>query len=214
MHPIRMVRVRHFEFVCRGMHIELTVNRFRVFHQMHCSQGFYSFIQRSSAKKILLSPPKSFHDWKPKFFFIKARVIPMKMIFRGKEDVATETIQTPFSESWYQDLKDVSSIDLPEKSLVGACMSLCWRMNREDKPVYMEDGKVVSLYIVAFEREGGKMATVLKRADEEVWYLQIVKNFVLPRDEDLAVQPPTGVGTVTMLSVDIVILHFAILRIG
>ncbi|KAJ0718896.1 hypothetical protein HanLR1_Chr08g0275771 [Helianthus annuus] len=90
MHPIGMVRVRHFEFACRGMRIEPTVDRFRVFHQMHCSQGFYSFVQRASAKKILLSPPpppKSFHDWKPKFFFIKAGVIPMKMVFRGKEDV-------------------------------------------------------------------------------------------------------------------------------
>ncbi|KAJ0670305.1 hypothetical protein HanOQP8_Chr13g0472651 [Helianthus annuus] len=109
MHPIGMVRVRHFEFACREMHIEPTVDRFRVFHQMHCSQGFYSFIQRASAKKIL-----------------------------GKEKVATETIQTPYSEAWYQDIKDVPSIALPEKALVGAAISLCWRMNREDKPVYME----------------------------------------------------------------------------
>ncbi|MFS7946953.1 hypothetical protein Hanom_Chr06g00542371 [Helianthus anomalus] len=62
MHPVGMVRVRHFEFVCRTMHIEPTVTRFRVFHQMHCSQGFYSFMQRASTKKILLQPPKSFHD--------------------------------------------------------------------------------------------------------------------------------------------------------
>ncbi|MFS7939796.1 hypothetical protein Hanom_Chr05g00456191 [Helianthus anomalus] len=62
MHPIGMVRVRHFEFVCRSMHIEPTIPRFRVFHQMHCTQGFYSFVQRASAKKILLNPPKSFHD--------------------------------------------------------------------------------------------------------------------------------------------------------
>ncbi|MFS8003887.1 hypothetical protein Hanom_Chr13g01219131 [Helianthus anomalus] len=62
LHPIGMVRVRHFEFVCRTMHIEPTVPRFRVFHQMQCSQGFYSFVQRASAKKILLNLPKSFHD--------------------------------------------------------------------------------------------------------------------------------------------------------
>ncbi|KAJ0693394.1 hypothetical protein HanPI659440_Chr15g0596641 [Helianthus annuus] len=100
MHPIGMVRVRHFEFVCWTMHIELTVPRFRVFHQMHCSQGFYSFVQRASAKKILLQPPKSFHDWKQKFFFIKVGVIPMRMTFRGKEDIPTETIQTPVDENW------------------------------------------------------------------------------------------------------------------
>ncbi|KAJ0614497.1 hypothetical protein HanIR_Chr02g0063101 [Helianthus annuus] len=44
MHPIGMARVRNFEFVCRTMHIEPSVTRFRVFHQMHCSQGFYSFV--------------------------------------------------------------------------------------------------------------------------------------------------------------------------
>ncbi|MFS7936463.1 hypothetical protein Hanom_Chr05g00415881 [Helianthus anomalus] len=135
MHPVWMVRVRHFEFACRGMHIEPTVDCFRVFHQMHCSQVFYSFIQHTSAKKILLSPPKSFYDWKPKFFFIKVGVIPMKMVFRGKEDVVTETIQTPCSEAWYQDIKDVSSISLQEKALIGAGMSLCCWMNRDDKPV-------------------------------------------------------------------------------
>ncbi|KAM0011843.1 hypothetical protein Hdeb2414_s0059g00760681 [Helianthus debilis subsp. tardiflorus] len=194
MHPIGMVRVHHFEFVCQLMHIEPTVNHFRVFHQMYCSQGFHSFVQRASAKKILLQPPKSFQYWKPKFFFIKAGVIPMKMTFRGKEDVAMETIQTPFSEAWYQDLKDVPSIVLLEKALVGVGMSLFWRMEREDKPVYMGEGKVVSLYVITFEREGGSMATIPKRADEELWYLQIIKYFAFPRDEDLATQPPTGAG--------------------
>ncbi|MFS7905958.1 hypothetical protein Hanom_Chr01g00053791 [Helianthus anomalus] len=113
-----MVRIRHFEFLCQLMHIEPTVNRFRVFYQMHCSQGLASFAQRASAKKILSNPPKSFHDWKPKFFFIKAGVIPVKMGFRGKEDVVPETIQNPFSETWYQDLKNVPSIELPKKALV------------------------------------------------------------------------------------------------
>ncbi|KAM0030873.1 hypothetical protein Hdeb2414_s0017g00502091 [Helianthus debilis subsp. tardiflorus] len=57
MHPIGMVRVRHFKFACRTMHMEPTVPRFRVFHQMYCTQGFYSFVQRASAKKVLLHPP-------------------------------------------------------------------------------------------------------------------------------------------------------------
>ncbi|KAJ0668641.1 hypothetical protein HanPI659440_Chr17g0691791 [Helianthus annuus] len=119
-----MVRIRHFEFLCQSMYIESTVYRFRVFYQLHCSQGFYSFAQRSSAKKILLHPPKSFHEWKPKFFFIKVSVIPMKMTFRGREDIVVENIQTPHSEIWYQNLKDVPSIELPERALVAAGMSL------------------------------------------------------------------------------------------
>ncbi|MFS7946954.1 hypothetical protein Hanom_Chr06g00542381 [Helianthus anomalus] len=104
-----------------------------------------------------------------------------------------------FSKNWYQDLKDVPSISLPEKALVGASMSLNWRMNREEKPVYMEDGKVVSLYGVAFERKGGKMATIPKKPDEELWYLRIVKNFALPRDEDLAAQPTAGASDLSNL---------------
>ncbi|MFS7945422.1 hypothetical protein Hanom_Chr06g00524111 [Helianthus anomalus] len=146
MHPISMVRVRHFEFVCRTMHIELTVPRFRVF-QMHCSQGFYSFVQRASAKKILLQPPKSFHDWKQKFFFIKVGILPMRMTFRGKEDVPTEMIQTPFPKI------------------------------------------------------GGKMATIPKKPDEELWYHRIVRNFVLPRDNDLVAQPAASASEFSNLGI-------------
>ncbi|MFS7962893.1 hypothetical protein Hanom_Chr08g00731851 [Helianthus anomalus] len=65
-------------------------------------------------------------------------------------------------------------------------------MNREDKPVYMEDGKIVSLYVVAFKIEGGKMANIPKKPDKELWYHRIVKNFVLPRDADSVAQPTAG----------------------
>ncbi|KAJ0490459.1 hypothetical protein HanHA300_Chr12g0455711 [Helianthus annuus] len=181
-----MVRIRQFEFLCRSMHIEPTVNHFLVFYQFHCSQGFYSFAQRSSAKKILLHPSKSFHDWKPKFFFIKAGVIPMKITFRGTEDIMVENMKTPLLEIWCQDLKDVPSIELPERVLVATGMSLYWKMDREDKPVYMEGDKIVSLYVIANKRENGKMSTILKGDGEELWYLQIFRNFALPRDEDLS----------------------------
>ncbi|KAJ0827602.1 hypothetical protein HanRHA438_Chr17g0827761 [Helianthus annuus] len=45
------------------------------------------------------------------------------------------------------------------------------------------------------------MATVPKRADEELWYLQIVKSFALPWDEDMSVQPPAGAGELTNLGI-------------
>ncbi|MFS7990912.1 hypothetical protein Hanom_Chr11g01064551 [Helianthus anomalus] len=32
LNPMGMVRIRHFEIVCRSMHIEPTVDRFRVFY--------------------------------------------------------------------------------------------------------------------------------------------------------------------------------------
>ncbi|KAJ0576073.1 hypothetical protein HanIR_Chr05g0220001 [Helianthus annuus] len=143
LNPMGMVRIRHFEFLCRSMHIEPTVDRFRVFYQFHCAQGFYSFAQRPTAKKILLVPPKSFHEWKPKFFYIKAGVIPMKMFFRGAEDIVTETLKTPESEVWYQDMKDVPSIELPKRALVAAGMRLHWKMDHQNKLMYMEDDKSI-----------------------------------------------------------------------
>ncbi|KAM0052184.1 hypothetical protein Hdeb2414_s0007g00245281 [Helianthus debilis subsp. tardiflorus] len=178
LNPMGMVRIRHCEFLCRSMHIEPTVDHFRVFYQLHCSQGFYSFAQCPSAKKILLSPPKSFHEWKPKFFFIKAGVIPMKMTLRGAEDTEVETLKTSEAGIWYQDMKD-----------------------HHDKPVYVEDDKIISLYVVAYKREHGKMTTVQKSANEEPWYHQIVRNFALPRDADLSAQPSTNVGELTNLDI-------------
>ncbi|MFS7975859.1 hypothetical protein Hanom_Chr10g00885611 [Helianthus anomalus] len=62
MSPPSMVRVRHFEFLCRSHEIEHTVEKFRAFHQLIRNMGFYSFGNRGLAKKILLNPPKSFHD--------------------------------------------------------------------------------------------------------------------------------------------------------
>ncbi|KAJ0779849.1 hypothetical protein HanPI659440_Chr06g0231041 [Helianthus annuus] len=124
LNPMGMVLIRHFEFLCQLMHIEPLVDRFRVLYLLHCSQAFYSFAQRPTAKKILLVPPKSFHEWKTKFFYIKTGVIPMKMSFRGAEDILSETLKTSETEIWYQDIKDVPSIELPEKDLVAARMSL------------------------------------------------------------------------------------------
>ncbi|KAJ0789568.1 hypothetical protein HanPI659440_Chr05g0205081 [Helianthus annuus] len=85
--PPSMVRVRHFEFIYRCHDIEPTVEKFRVFYQLIWNLGFYSFDKRASAKKILLNPPKSFHDWKQKFFFIREEVIPIAMIFRAPDTI-------------------------------------------------------------------------------------------------------------------------------
>ncbi|MFS7997120.1 hypothetical protein Hanom_Chr12g01138011 [Helianthus anomalus] len=41
-------------------------------------------------------------------------------------------------------------------------MSLHWKADRHDKPVYVEDDKIDSLYVVAYKREKGKMSTVQK----------------------------------------------------
>ncbi|MFS7919126.1 hypothetical protein Hanom_Chr03g00209181 [Helianthus anomalus] len=65
-------------------------------------------------------------------------------------------------------------------------MSLHWKAERHDKPVYVEDDNIFALYVMAYKREHGKMTTVQKGANEQPWYHQIVKNFALPRDADLS----------------------------
>ncbi|KAJ0870490.1 hypothetical protein HanRHA438_Chr11g0501081 [Helianthus annuus] len=82
MSPPGMVRVRHFEFLCHSHGVEPSVDKFRAFYQLQRTMGFFSFASRGAAKKILLNPPKSFHDWKPKFFFIREEVLPIAMPFR------------------------------------------------------------------------------------------------------------------------------------
>ncbi|KAM0045739.1 hypothetical protein Hdeb2414_s0009g00307531 [Helianthus debilis subsp. tardiflorus] len=96
-------------------------------------------------------------------------------------------------------MKDVPSFELPERALVAAGMSLHWKAERHDKPVYVEDDKIVALYVVVYRREHGKMTTVQKGANEEPWYHQTVRNFALRRDADLSVQPSTNVGELTNL---------------
>ncbi|MFS7929220.1 hypothetical protein Hanom_Chr04g00329931 [Helianthus anomalus] len=95
MSPPDMVRVRHFEFLCRSHGIEPTVEKFRAFYQLIRNIGFYSFGNRGSAKKILLNPSKSFHDWKMKFFFIREEVISIAMIFREPDTIEKEERQFP-----------------------------------------------------------------------------------------------------------------------
>ncbi|MFS7943203.1 hypothetical protein Hanom_Chr06g00497501 [Helianthus anomalus] len=68
--PIGMVRIRHFEFICRSQGLEPSVEKFRAFYQLISNMGFYSFGLRGG-KKILINLPNSFHDWKMKFFFIR-----------------------------------------------------------------------------------------------------------------------------------------------
>ncbi|KAJ0522874.1 hypothetical protein HanIR_Chr10g0487391 [Helianthus annuus] len=102
MSPPGMVRVRHFEFLCRAHDIESTVEKFRVFYQLIRNMGFYSFGNRGAAKKILSNPPKSFHDWKQKFFFIREDVVPIAMTFRSWTDVIEkEDLAIPKKEGWY-----------------------------------------------------------------------------------------------------------------
>ncbi|MFS7989265.1 hypothetical protein Hanom_Chr11g01044671 [Helianthus anomalus] len=66
--------------------------------------GFFSCALRAT-KKILKNPPKSFHDWKMKFFYIRAEVIPTVMQFRETGLIPKEKLKIPRGVTWYEKLK-------------------------------------------------------------------------------------------------------------
>uniref|UniRef100_A0A251TAB7 Uncharacterized protein n=1 Tax=Helianthus annuus TaxID=4232 RepID=A0A251TAB7_HELAN len=98
--------------------------------------GFFSFASRGAAKKILLNPPKSFHDWKPKFFFIREEVLPIAMPFRDwTEAIPKEDLPIPKNARWYQQLNPTPNRVFGENVLVAAKMSDRWSPNSKEVPV-------------------------------------------------------------------------------
>ncbi|KAM0041622.1 hypothetical protein Hdeb2414_s0011g00368411 [Helianthus debilis subsp. tardiflorus] len=112
-----MVRIRHIEFVCRSQGQEPSVEKFRAFYQFKSNLGFYSFVIRSS-KKILINPPKSYHDWKGKFLFIPKDVIPVAMEFRGLAPIPKEDMRIPRGAAWCESLKELPNQSFGEHVLV------------------------------------------------------------------------------------------------
>uniref|UniRef100_A0A251TK96 Putative transposase (Putative), gypsy type n=1 Tax=Helianthus annuus TaxID=4232 RepID=A0A251TK96_HELAN len=192
MSPPGMVRVRHFEFLCQSHGIEPSVDKFRSFYQLQRTMGFFSFASRGAAKKILLNPPKSFHDWKPKFFFIREEVVPVAMTFREwTEAIPKEDLTIPKTALWYQQLTPTPNRVFGESVLVAAKMSDQWSPNSRDVPVLKLGDQEAQLYQAAFSTFGGSMGVRPLRDDEESWYDQIRGNFMFPAADAFA-SPPTA----------------------
>ncbi|KAJ0510071.1 hypothetical protein HanIR_Chr11g0536481 [Helianthus annuus] len=191
MSPPGMVRVRHFKFLCRSHGIEPTVEKFRAFYQLQRTIGFFSFASRGAAKKILLNPPKSFHDWKPKFFFIREEVLPIAMPFRDwTEPVLKEDLPIPKQALCYQQLTPTPNRVFGENVLVAARMSDQWSPDSKEVPVLKIGDQEAQLYQAAFATFGGSMGLRPLREDEESWYEQIRGNFMYPVADAFA-SPPT-----------------------
>ncbi|KAJ0835631.1 hypothetical protein HanRHA438_Chr16g0757541 [Helianthus annuus] len=120
--------------------------------------GFFSFASRGAAKKILLNPPKSFHDWKPKFFFIREEVLPIAMPFRDWTDaVLKEDLPIPKQALWYQQLTPTPNRVFGENVLVAARMSDQWSSDSKEVPVLKIGDQEAQLYQAAFATFGGSM---------------------------------------------------------
>ncbi|KAJ0876244.1 hypothetical protein HanPSC8_Chr11g0486211 [Helianthus annuus] len=192
MSPPGMVRVRHFEFLCQSHGIEPSVDKFRSFYQLQRTMGFFSFASRGAAKKILLNPPKSFHDWKPKFFFIREEVVPVAMTFREwTEAIPKEDLPIPKTALWYQQLTPTLNRVFGENVLVAAKMSDQWSPSSREVPVLKLGDQEAQLYQAAFSTFGGSMGVRPVRDDEESWYDQIKGNFMFPAADAFA-SPPTA----------------------
>ncbi|KAM0026572.1 hypothetical protein Hdeb2414_s0020g00559661 [Helianthus debilis subsp. tardiflorus] len=190
--PPGMVRVRHFEFLCWSHGIEPSVDKFRAFYQLQRTMGFFSFASRGAAKKILLNPPKSFHDWKPKFFFIREEVLPIAMTFREwTEAIPKEDLSIPKTALWYWQLTATPNRVFGENVLVAARMSDQWPPSSREVPVLKLGDQEAQLYQAAFTTYGGSMGARALRDDEESWYDQIKGNFMFPAADAFA-SPPTA----------------------
>ncbi|KAJ0511807.1 hypothetical protein HanIR_Chr11g0556161 [Helianthus annuus] len=192
MSPPGMVRVRHFEFLCHSHGIEPSVDKFRAFYQLQRTMGFFSFASRGAAKKILLNPPKSFHDWKPKFFFIREEVLPIAMPFRDwTEAIPKEDLPIRKNARWYQQLTPTPNRVFGENVLVAAKMSDQWSPSSREVPVLKIGDQEAQLYQAAFSTFGGSMGVRPLRDDEESWYDQIKGNLMFPVEGAFA-SPPTS----------------------
>ncbi|KAM0055817.1 hypothetical protein Hdeb2414_s0006g00210571 [Helianthus debilis subsp. tardiflorus] len=135
MSPPGMVRVRHFEFLCRSHGVEPKVERFRDFYQLIRNVGFYSFASRGFAKHILLNPPKGFHDWKHNFFIIREEVIPIAMAFRAPDVIEKQELAIPKKDDWYVKLTATANRVFGENVLVAARMTDKWPPESKEVPV-------------------------------------------------------------------------------
>ncbi|KAJ0742870.1 hypothetical protein HanPI659440_Chr10g0369101 [Helianthus annuus] len=155
--------------------------------------GFFFFALRNT-KKILISPPKSFHDWKMKFFYIHAEVTPMAKQFRNRGPIPKEDVAIPRGAAWYENLLALLNRVFGEQILVAVGMSEKWSKDSENILVLLLEGEETALYQGAFFTFAGVMGTRPLRDGEEFWSEQMRPNFMHARLEAFATPPIASEG--------------------
>ncbi|KAM0041130.1 hypothetical protein Hdeb2414_s0011g00362671 [Helianthus debilis subsp. tardiflorus] len=138
--PMGMLRIRQFEFICRSQGLESMVEKFRIFYQLISTLRFFSFARRN-VKKTLINPPKSFHDWKMKFFFIREEVIPIIMEFHQPGAIPKEDTPIPRKAAWYDKIMATPDRVFGELVLVAVGMSEKWPERSTDVHVLLFNGE-------------------------------------------------------------------------
>ncbi|KAM0031673.1 hypothetical protein Hdeb2414_s0017g00511621 [Helianthus debilis subsp. tardiflorus] len=166
---------------------------FNVFYFVSYTSGFYSFNSRTGGVTPCSSnPPKTMHDWKQKFFYIRRGVIPVDMHYWAEsEGVPKINVSIDFvKQEWYKMLmrKATSISQVEERALVGASMSMLWvPKNPRGVHVYGYEGKVgYSLLNVLDPKAGGAMIKVIQTEGRPTWLDQIRNRFLHPTSESFA----------------------------
>ncbi|MFS8000825.1 hypothetical protein Hanom_Chr13g01183081 [Helianthus anomalus] len=122
--------------------------------------------------------PKSFHDWKRKFFFIREEMLPITMIFLPSGEIEKEDTPIPKKDTWYDNLMPTPNRVFGEQVLVAAGMNDKWPERSKEVPVLLLDGEEQALYHSSFKNFAGTMGVRPLRDGEEYWYEQIKPSFI------------------------------------
>ncbi|KAF5773841.1 hypothetical protein HanRHA438_Chr13g0603861 [Helianthus annuus] len=129
------------------------------------------------------TPPKSFHDWKNKFFYIRRGVIPIDMHYRTEREGVPKVVLVGFStdREWYNTLTKLPTliIQLEEKALVAAGMSLL------GCPKTRGQHQCYNLMNILDAKVGGEITGMLLLAGEATWVKRIRDNFLHPSSQSL-----------------------------
>ncbi|MFS7905864.1 hypothetical protein Hanom_Chr01g00052651 [Helianthus anomalus] len=199
INALGLPRLTHLE--CKANRIEPTFAMVNVFYFVSYTGGFYSFNSRTSGvNPCSTNPPKSLHDWKQKFFYIRHGVILVDMHYRAEsEPVPRINVSADFAkQEWYKVLtrKATPISQLEERALVGADMSmLCVPKNPRGIPVYDYQGKVgYSLLNVLDPKAVGAMVEAILPEGKHVWLDQIRDRFLHPTSDSFAAYANTILG--------------------
>ena len=132
------------------------VSRFRCFYKLAPQGSWYSFTRRAGVKPHTGLPPRSFHDWRGKFFYLNEGVIPFAMSWRTESVREADPPAFTTADEWFVKLTELPGDlkPLPEHALVAVGMSRLWE--RADRlPVLLVNGEGklrLPLLIVFFYR--------------------------------------------------------------
>ncbi|MFS8006756.1 hypothetical protein Hanom_Chr14g01252911 [Helianthus anomalus] len=177
MSPPGMVRVRHFEFLCRSHNIEPIVEMFRAFYQLIRNMGFYSFATGDLPIRFFLT--------------LRREVTPIAMIFREWDTIEKEELPIPKGTDWYLKLTETPNRIFGENVLVAAQMSDQWPSDSTKVPVLKFQDREVHLYQAVFPAFGGSMGVRPLELGEQLWYERIKGLFLYPLARAFA-NPPTA----------------------